>query len=184
VRVLAGRAELRLGHAPRAYELLSAALTADAQALADPKALHDYARAASLANQPVEAVRAYRALISRAALLDDTHERTIARIEAAAHVLGRGPAGVDEALGYLSQARQQAFGLGPWIQALRALAWQRSGRSERVAGLPRVAALQSLGPGIDRDLPLIPAPELAALRALLSSNGASTPSTKPAGKPR
>lgn len=176
VRVLSGRAQLRLGQAALAYGELSRAEAADAQAMADPKALHDYARAASLAGQLPEAVRLYRALVSRAALLDDARERTLARLEAAAHLLGRGPAGVDEALGYLAQARQQSYGLAAWLSAVRALALQRAGRSESMPVLPSAAALQlPTVPVFSQDLPLIPANELSELRALLGKAPSPTP---------
>jgi hypothetical protein len=181
VRVLAGRAELALGHAPRAFELLSAAEAADARALADPKALHDFARAASITGQLAQATRGYRLLVSRSALFDDPRARTIASIEAAAHVLSAGAAGADEALGYLAQARQQPFGLTPYIQALRALAWQRAGRTERAVTLPRAEALSPFVLGGSIDVPLIPPAERAALLALVAAKRAPE---KTAGKPR
>src|SRR4051812_12670286 len=62
LRVLAGRAYLRLGDGPLAYQSLQQAEASDAQAFTDPKALHDYARAASLAGKSPEAVRLYRLL--------------------------------------------------------------------------------------------------------------------------
>ena len=121
VRVLSARAELRLGESQLAYLLFQQAEKADAQAFADPKALHDYARAASLATQPLDAVRLYRLLVSRLALLDDLRERAFVQIEAAAHVLAHVEGGADEALGYLAQARREPLGLSPWLGALRLL---------------------------------------------------------------
>src|SRR6478752_3992667 len=102
VRVLAGRANLRLGDGPVAYQLFQQAEVADPQAFVDPQALHDYARAASLAGKPLEAVRLYRVLVSRVALLAVPRERVFAQIEAAAHVLAHVERGGDEALGYLT----------------------------------------------------------------------------------
>src|SRR6185369_3853605 len=54
VRVLSARANLRLGESQLAYQLFQQAEAGDAQAFADPKALHDYARAASLAGKSTE----------------------------------------------------------------------------------------------------------------------------------
>ena len=87
VRVLTGCAQLRLGESQLAYQEFLQAEGSDARALSDPKALHDAARAASLAGKYVDAVRWYRVLVSRLALLDDPRERTQCQIEAAAHVL-------------------------------------------------------------------------------------------------
>jgi hypothetical protein len=160
VRVLAGRANLRLGDGPLAYRLLQQAEASDAQAFADPKALHDYARAASLASKPSEAVRLYRLLVSRVALLDDPRERAFAQIEAAAHVLAHVEKGADEALGYLAHARQEPLGLSSWIDALRQVALTQSGRSNARGSLPTHpgAAALSKPPTapFSAELPLLP----------------------------
>jgi len=175
VRVLTGRALLRLEQSGTAFELFQLAEMEDPRAFADPQALHDYARAASFAAKPEPALRAYRLLVSRVALLDDPRERTACLIEAAAHVLSSG-ASADEALGYLAQTRQQAFGLSSWVAALRALAIQHSGRAEpRGAGLssPSAAALGS--PPARRfsdDLPLLPVGSFEAMRAALGAASA------------
>jgi hypothetical protein len=171
VRVLNGRAKLRLGQASAALEQFTKAESGDSQAFLDPKALHDYARAASLSGKPLDAVRLYRVLVSRSALLDDARERSVLQIEAAAHVLAYAPGGSDEALGYLAQARHASLGLGPWISGLRLLAAERNGRVERAPGsgaLPSLAALtQPVSTAIDQT-PLLPAGELEALRAVLT----------------
>jgi len=171
VRVLAARAELRLGEAPLAYLLFQQAEAGEAQVLAEPKALHDYARAASLAGKPAEAVRLYRLLVSRAALLDNPRERAFVQIEAAAHVLAYVEGGQDEALGYLAQARKQPLGLSAWIGGLRLLALQRSGRPEARGSLTATPSAASLGAApsakFSADLPLLPAGFFAALRAAL-----------------
>jgi hypothetical protein len=175
VRVLNGRAKLRLGQAPAALEQFVKAEAQDAQAFLDPKALHDYARAASIAGKSLDAVRLYRMLVSRSALLDDARERTIAEIEAAAHVLAYTPAGADEALGYLAQARRQALGLSPWIAGLRLLATERSGRVEpalSASALPSVEALLQRVSAAHDDSPLVPPAELSAMRAALEKRQA------------
>ena len=184
VRVLAGRAQLRLAQPALAYELFAQAEGAEAQAFADPKALHDYARAASLAQQPGQAVRLYRLLISRAALLDDALERAFALVEAAGHVLAHVPNGADEALGYLGLARAQPLGLTAWVSGLRLLALQRSGRAEARApnSWPSVASLGAAPPATPSDeVPLLPPGQWDALRALLGAAPEVGPVT---GKPR
>ena len=167
VRVLTGRAELRLGQSASAFEQFALADAQDAQAFAPPKALHDYARAASLAGKSAESLRLYRLLVSRAALLDDAREATFVQIEAAAHVLAYAPAGIDEALGYLTQARRESLGLSAWIEGLRLVALQRGGRAEprtSKAELPSPAALSAP----NADIPLLPPGVLEALRAALA----------------
>jgi hypothetical protein len=184
VRVLTGRAQLRLAQPLLAYESFVQAEGAAAQAFADPKALHDYARAASLAQKPAQAVRLYRLLMSQSALLDDALERAFARIEAAAHVLAHVPNGADEALGYLSQARQQPLGLSAWVSALRLLALQRSGRAEPHApgARPSIASLGAPPPAaFNAEFPLLPLGQFEALRALLSPPNELAPVK---GKPR
>ncbi|HET7542935.1 MAG TPA: hypothetical protein VFK05_23845 [Polyangiaceae bacterium] len=171
VRVLSGRANLALGEGGLAYQLFQQAEADDAQAFADPKALHDYARAASLAGKPLEALRLYRLLVSRVALLDDARERAFVQIEAAAHVLAHVDKGADEALGYLAHARQQPLGLSAWINALRLLALQQSGRNEARASLaarPSPAALGSPpSASFSAEFPLLPPGLFASLTALL-----------------
>jgi hypothetical protein len=175
VFVLTGRAQLRLGQPALAFEQFAQAESRDAQAFVDPKALHDYARAASLAGKSASSVRLYRLLASRIALLDDACEAAFVQIEAAAHVLAYTPNGTDEALGYLAQARRQALGLSAWIEALRSLAVQRSGRAEpRVAQptTPRTAAFDagsagSSGSSGSAEAPLLPPSVLEALRSAL-----------------
>jgi hypothetical protein len=171
VRVLNGRAKLRLNQAPAALEQFAKAEAADAQAFLDPKALHDYARAVSLSGKPSEAVRLYRMLVSRSALLDDAREKTVLEIEAAAHVLAYAPGGMDEALGYLAQARRESLGLSPWIEGLRLLIAERSGHSERAPGasaLPSVATLTAPLTSARAAAPLLPPGELEAVRAVLT----------------
>jgi hypothetical protein len=172
VRALAARAALRLGDSQLAYQLFQQAEAEDTQAFADPKALHDYARAASLAGKALDAVRLYRLLVSRVALLDDPRERTLSQIEAAAHVLSSVDGGADEALGYLAHAPQQPLGLSAWIFGLRLLAIQQSGRAEARGSLAPSPSLTSLGPPpsalFSAESPLLPPGLFAALRAILT----------------
>jgi hypothetical protein len=187
VRVLNGRALLRLEQSGPAFELFQLAEPEDAQAFADPQALHDYARAASFAGKADSALRAYRLLVSRVALLDDPRERALCLIEAAAHVLASG-ASADEALGYLAQARQQAFGLSSWIAGLRAIAIQRSNRAEpRGAGFssPSAAALGAApARRFSDELPLLPVGVFEGMRAALGGSAAAAASAARKDKAR
>ena len=193
VRVLAGRAELRLGEGLLAYQLFQQAEGGDTQAFADPKALHDYARAASLAGKSSETVRLYRLLISRLALLDDPRERVFVQIEAAAHVLAQVEKGADEALGYLAHARQEPLGLLPWIEGLRLLALRQTGRGEARGSLGAAPSLASLGTPpptlVSADFPLLPPGLFTAIGAALSQRASASPGTTVGsnakrGKPR
>jgi len=186
VRVLAARADLRLGDSPLAYQLFQQAEVADPQAFVDPQALHDYARAASLAGKPLEAVRLYRVLVSRVALLAVPRERVFAQIEAAAHVLAHVERGGDEALGYLTHARKEPLGLSPWIEGLRLLALQRSGRGGARGSLGAPPSLASLGAApawaFSADSPLLPPGLFVALEAALTEHaGIAAPRDVPAG---
>jgi hypothetical protein len=178
VRVLAARADLRLGDGLLAYPLFQQAEAQDAQAFADPKALHDYARSASLAGKGPDAVRLYRLLVSRVALLDDPRERALSQIEAAAHVLKYVEGGADEALGYLAHVRQQPLGLSSWIVGLRLLAIAQSGRAEARASLGSPPSLASLGTPpsalYSPEFPLLPPGSFAALSALLAERAVPT----------
>ena len=183
VRVLSGRAQLRLGQVAPALAQFRLAEAADANAFGDPKALHDYARAASLAVDAERALRSYRLLVSRIALLDDPRERAFCLIEAAAQVLAHGPGGSDEALGYLSQARKQALGLSAWIEALRGLAAQRSGHAQPSSSPAPSAAALGAPPaaGFSDDQPTLPPGLFEALQA---ASPHAAPSAAAKGKPR
>ena len=187
VRVLTGRAQLRLGQSAPAYEQFASAEAAQPQAFSDPKTLHDYARAASLAGKSESALRLYRLLVSRAALLSDARERAFCQIETAAHVLAHAANGSDEALGYLAQMRQQSLGLSPWINGLRLLASRRGAHAEqrRVASVAASAASLGAPPpaGFSDEFPLLPPGMFEALRAALTEP--SDPTASPAkGKAR
>ena len=170
VTALRARALLRTGQVAAALEQFRQAEQKSSLALLDPKALHDYARAASRAGTPADAVRLYRVLVSRSALIDDAREKTEFELEAAAHVLAYVPNGSEEALGYLAQARRAALGLSPLISGFRALIAERDGPTARApATLPSLAALgQSVSGRGDAELTLPPG-ELEAVRAVASA---------------
>jgi len=170
VRVLAGRAALRSNQSAEALDQFVHAEAEDPAAFADPRALHDYARAAALQGKSALAVRLYRSLASRSALFDDTREVAFVELEAAAEVLAYVPDGSEEALGYLAQARQHSLGLSPWIKALTQLVAVRAGHASAHAGsaLPRLATLAAAltagpAPGL-----ILPPGELDALAAVLT----------------
>ena len=173
VRVLTGRALTLLDQTELAFSQFAQAEAQDPQAFVDPKALHDYARAASLSGKSADAVRLYRLLASRIALLDDAREAAFVQIEAAAHVLASTPgsATTDEALGYLAQARREALGLSVWLDGLRLVALQRSGRAEPNAArapAPTLAALDAAlaapSSAARNSVPLLPPGMLEAVR--------------------
>jgi hypothetical protein len=171
VRILNARAKLRLGQSSAALEQFQKAEAADAQAFLDPKALHEYARATSLAGKSSDAVQLYRVLVSRSALLADVRERSVVQIEAAAHVLAYAPGGTDEALGYLAQARRESLGLSPWVSGLRLLANERNGRAARALGADPAPSLASLTQPVSAaadESPQLPPGELDALCAVLT----------------
>jgi len=182
VRVLAGRANLRLAEAQLAFQSFQQAEASDAQAFADSKALHDYARAASLAGKAADALRLYRLLVSRIALLDDPSERAFAQIEAAAHVLAQVEQGADEALGYLAHARQEPLGLSAWIEGLRLLALKQSGRGSARGSLGALPSPASLGSppaaGFSAEFPLLP-PHLFDALVHALSDGVRAPGATP-----
>ncbi|MEO7038158.1 MAG: hypothetical protein ABI548_29590 [Polyangiaceae bacterium] len=179
VHVLSGRALMRLGQSGNAFEEFAKAEAQDTQAFVDPKALHDYAQAASLSGNSAAALRLYRLLVSRVSLLNDAREVAFVHIEAAAHVLASlpaGPAGADEALGYLAQARREALGLSVWVDGLRLVALQRRGPAE--ANIARAAApsLAAQGAALSEPssasaskVPLMPPGMLEALRAAFTA---------------
>jgi hypothetical protein len=118
-------------------------------------------------------------------LLDDARERAFVQIEAAAQVLAHVDKGADEALGYLAHARQQPLGLSAWINALRLLALQQSGRNEARALLAAPPKLAALGTppasSFSAEFPLLPPGLFASLAALLGERaGAASPSRSPA----
>lgn len=171
VAILKARALARSGEAASALEQFQRAEQKSSLTLLDPEALHDYARVTSVAGKPADAVRLYRALVSRSALVADARERTVLALEAAAHVLAYAPNGSDEALGYLAQARRAGFGLSPFITGLRALIAERNGASVRTpatSSLPSVAALGQAVTGRGDATLTLPPGELDAVRAVLA----------------
>jgi hypothetical protein len=191
--LLEGRALLRLGRTGEAWQRLAPLVVAGAQALDDAASLHDVARAALLTGALEDAQRLYRLLMPRSVVLGSERIRRSATIEAAALALVRGPADLEEALGYLAEARASpAAGDRDLVLGLLALTLDRAGRREqartviREASGPdeldgllsrseraRVAAGESLpaeppGSVIARGRPLLPEGEIHAVIATLA----------------
>ncbi|HEY3501037.1 MAG TPA: hypothetical protein VGK73_40365 [Polyangiaceae bacterium] len=140
-RLLEGRALLRVGRTAEAWQVLAPLL--GETALDDAPSLHDVARVALAAGDLDAAERAYRRLVPRVGLLGSGEARRIVYVEAASLLLARGARGIDEALGYLAEARAIPLsGDRDLVLSLTALAHSRAGRVEQA----RAAARETDGP--------------------------------------
>jgi tetratricopeptide (TPR) repeat protein len=172
-RVLEARALVALGRHADAWQRFSAIDARARRELEVPAALHDYAVAASVTGHGAEALRAYRALVPRAGLLDEAR-RTRALIEASVVTMASGASALDEAIGYLNEARRRnpQPGLEPLVLAALALALDRQGHPQQARGLiaevTAPEALFSSAKGAANDaMPVLPALEQSALIAML-----------------
>lgn len=136
-RLLEARAKLALGDAAGALQLFRVIARKHASVVQSPEALHDHALAALQAGEPAEALAQYRALVSRASLLGSDRRRQHVFLEAAGLALEQGPEGVDEALGYLAEARRQQSlpGYRAYVDGLLALTLDRRGRGDEARGV-------------------------------------------------
>jgi len=181
-QVLEARALVLLGRYAVAWERFSAVRSKARRELEVPAALHDFAIAASATEHASEALAAYRALVPRAGLLDETRRLRVL-IEASMITMATGPATLDEAIGYLNEARRRAAhpGLEPLVLGALALALDRQGHTQQARGLLEETTLPKLllpetekdkarGPtkGLLREhVPLVPVVERDALAAIL-----------------
>jgi hypothetical protein len=135
-RVLHGRASFRVGDGTTALRELSPLLAPDAVAVADPAVLLDGGRAALSQGDVTSAARFYRMLGSRAALLPERRQQTVAYLEIAAALLAEGSAPIDDVLAYLREARRRSAGSGysGLCAAVTALAWVSAGREAEGQG--------------------------------------------------
>jgi tetratricopeptide (TPR) repeat protein len=145
-RALEGRALAALGKLPDALEALRDAGRIDLRALDDPAALMAWARVLARTGHADEASSAYRALLPRASALASA-DRAAAAAEAGLVAMGRGPAGLDEAVSALRESMRQAQDETAVVAALAlALALDRRGATDeaqalvadRIRGDPRV----------------------------------------------
>jgi tetratricopeptide (TPR) repeat protein len=136
-RVLQGRALLALGRHDQALRSLLEARERSSRSVEAPGALHDLGVAALLAGRPETALAAYRALVPRAGLIADDLRRQNVYIEAAAVVMQSGAQGLDEAIGYLGEARRRGSppGTRDIVLASLALALDRQGRVDEARGV-------------------------------------------------
>lgn len=183
--VLEARALVALGRDADAHQRFGAARQRDRRSVESPGALHDLAVAALRTGKRDDAVRAFRALAPRAGLLGDGFERQRVYVEAAAAVMMLGSEGLDEAIGYLAEARRKGSrpGFGDYVLGALALALDRQGRSEEARGVAAEAggawylarqtstdddARARRRPLVARALPVLPAGELDAIVAMLA----------------
>jgi hypothetical protein len=139
--VLEARALLRLGRFAEGWQRAEPFVSASAPGLDDAASLHDVARAALLSGALVDAQRLYRLLMPRSVVLGSERIRRTATIEAAALALARGPADLEEALGYLGEARASpAAGDRDLVLGLLALTLDRAGRREQARAVAREAS--------------------------------------------
>jgi tetratricopeptide (TPR) repeat protein len=181
-QVLEARALVALGRYAEAWERFSGARSRARRELEVPAALHDFAIAASATGHAAEALAAYRALVPRAGLLDEAR-RVRVLLEASVTTMATGPQALDEAIGYLNEARRRSVhpGLEPLVLGALALALDRQGHSQQARGLLAETTLpEALLPGegeagsaraakvpLRNNLPMLPAVERDALSAIL-----------------
>jgi hypothetical protein len=172
-----------LGRYPEAWERFNGLRTRARRELDVPAALHDFAIAATATGHTADALAAYRALVPRAGLLDEARRLRVL-VEASLATMATGPQTLDEAIGYLNEARRRSMhpGLEPLVLGALALALDRQGHPEQARGLLTETTLpeQLLPSSADEDkatppakgfsrsnVPLMPAMERDALAAIL-----------------
>jgi hypothetical protein len=170
-KLLAGRAYYRLGRVAEAWAALAPFADQKALPLDDAASLVDLARTALAAGDAGAALRSYRLLVPRAALLGSRQlERTVL-IEAASLALAGGPGGLDEALGYLDAARAIPLaGDRDIVLGFTALALDRAGQGAQA----RAAAREADGPW-DLEAELSPAERSRVAEMALAPSGELTP---------
>jgi tetratricopeptide (TPR) repeat protein len=144
--VLRGRALARLGRAEEALAALREAKSRDERALDDPQTLLAWARVLARTGSADDAAQAYRSLLPRATTLT-LADRGAASVEAGMLSLARGPAGTEEAIAILRQARRDSQDVVQSLAVMAlALALDRAGDKdearavlgERSFGDPRI----------------------------------------------
>jgi tetratricopeptide (TPR) repeat protein len=134
--VLRGRAYAGLKDYPHALIELERARALDARSLDDPATLRDLARILSRSGRNPEALVVYRALGPRLALFPQADERAKTFLEGAELAFGLGSSALDDAIAFLSEAKQLAVRDLQWrIASELALALDRRGRKDEAASL-------------------------------------------------
>ncbi len=179
---LRGRALMLLGQVQPAWAAFQAARDLQERSLKPPVTLRAYAAAAALTGHRREAVGAYRALVPQAALLPGQGARQQMYVEAATWVMSEGPETLDEAVGYLTEARRQGVPLGyrSYVLGALALALDRQGRVEQAQGVAAEAGgpwslAQGLVPEEGDDADRAPSPSPASSSASAWQGAPSLP---------
>lgn len=175
--VLEARALVALGDYAGAWSRFERVLASGVQVDA-PSILHAMAVSAVRTHHTDAGMTAYRALVSRVELVDDTTEQVRILIEAALLAMSEGKDHVAEAVGYLSEARRRPRvpGLSEYLMAALSMALDRQGLADEA----NAAAAEATGPWhleSDRErmstaqgLPEIPAGEIDAMIAILAEH--------------
>jgi tetratricopeptide (TPR) repeat protein len=134
--VLEGRAAAAAGLFGRAIAAFERARAADPRSLDDPGSLEAWALALEGTGRADEALEAWRSLVTRADVLPGAEARARVLLEAARRALASGPAGLDEAVAWLREARRAGSRerLGEVLATL-ALALDRAGSHAETAAL-------------------------------------------------
>jgi tetratricopeptide (TPR) repeat protein len=135
--VLEGRALLALGDPNGAWRAFERARKIARRSVEPPAVLHAVAVSALLLGKELEAEAAYRSLVPRASLLPDARQRQRVLVEAGLVLMARGSERLDEAIGYLAEARKRKAesGLGDAALGALALALDRQGRAQEARGV-------------------------------------------------
>jgi tetratricopeptide (TPR) repeat protein len=134
--VLRGRAYAGLRDYPHALIELERARAIDPRSLDDPATLRDLARVLSRTGRGPDALVVYRALGPRLALLPSTDERARTFLEGAELAFALGSSALDDAIAFLTEAKQLAVRDLQWrVASELALALDRRGRNDEAASL-------------------------------------------------
>jgi hypothetical protein len=175
--VLEARALVTLGDDAGAWSRFERVLASGVQVDA-PSILHAMAVSAVRTHHAEAGMAAYRALVSRVELIDDTTEQVRILIEAALLAMSGGKDHVAEAVGYLSEARRRPRipGLSEYLMAALSMALDRQGLADEA----NAVAAEASGPwrlesdreriGTAQGLPEIPAGEIDAMIAILAEH--------------
>jgi len=173
--LLEARALSALGEYAPAWSRFERVLASGVQVDA-PSILHALAVTAVRTRHTEAGMAAYRALVSRVELVDDTTEQVRILIEASLLAMSEGQDHLAEAVGYLSEARRspRVPGLSEYLVAALAIALDRQGLSDEASAI----VAEATGPwrlesdreriGTVPGLPEVPAGEIDAMIAILA----------------
>lgn len=134
--VLRGRSYAAQKLWSKAVEAFEKAKSLESRSLEDPFTLREWARALAATGRTEDALVAYRTLGPRIAILPTPEDRVRTFIEAAELAFAVGPAGLDDAVAFLGEAKQLGVRDLEWrVGSELALAFDRRGAKEEAAGL-------------------------------------------------